>query len=325
VIFFLTTRDNEYTIDSYLRAYGAPLAGTLWPMRYERFLRTRRLAQGTYVFADLELLPDGERARAAARWQDLADRGCRLLNHPSRSLRRYELLRALYARGWNRFNVYRLDEKAAVERYPVFLRMENDHGGSRSPLLHTPAEVDATIARLRRAGAGLDETIIVEFADTADTSGIYRKYAAFIVGDRILPRHVFFSDEWHVKSWKLMDETLLREELRYLDTNPHQRELREIFAAAAIDYGRIDYGVSREGIEVWEINTNPTIVWPSAERRAREDVHARFAAMLAPAWREIDAGPAGIGDVVRRWSAAFRTDVRWRMRRLLGRGAPRNR
>lgn len=63
-----------------------------------------------------------------------------------------------------------------------------------------------------------------------------------------------------VKSWQLADERYRREEAEYLATNPHEQELRSIFAAAEIDYGRIDYALLGEQIQVWEINTNPMIV-----------------------------------------------------------------
>ena len=102
-----------------------------------------------------------------------------------------------------------------------------------------------------------------------------------------------------------------------VDANPHQRELRAVFAEAGIDYGRIDYGVGPHGLEVWEINTNPTIVWPSGERRAREDVHARFAAMLEPVWRELD-GTSSAREGLRRRAAAVRFTSRRVLRRLRG-------
>ena len=77
---------------------------------------------------------------------------------------------------------------------------------------------------------------------------------------RILPRHLFFSRHWVVKDWSVLTDDLLREELEYLATNPHERQLREIFAAARIEYGRIDYSLRDGEMQVWEINTNPTLV-----------------------------------------------------------------
>jgi hypothetical protein len=41
---------------------------------------------------------------------------------------------------------------------------------------------------------------------------------------------------------------------------PHREELRQIFDLAGITYGRIDYGLRAEKIQVWEINLNPTLI-----------------------------------------------------------------
>src|SRR5262249_50787220 len=100
------------------------------------------LSSGTYVFADLERLSPDTLLRAAALWDSLADshRDVRLLNHPIRSMRRYELLRNLHEQGINTFDVYRVTEGRAPRQYPVFLRIENDHSGPISPLLKSPSE-----------------------------------------------------------------------------------------------------------------------------------------------------------------------------------------
>jgi len=287
MIVFLSTRDHQRPILEYLESHGSALADVLEPMSYSQFLQARELPRGAYVFADIERLSADERLRAETLWQRLAQQGCRLLNHPTRTLRRFELLRALHRRGGNRFDVHRLSPGAGSPRFPVFLRRENDHRGPRTPLLHTPAELDAAIAHWLGSGEDLGEVIATEFCDTADGNLVYRKYGAFLLGDRIIPRHVFFSDGWNVKRWKLAGDGFLAEELRYLETNPHQQELREIFALAHIDYGRIDYALEDGQIQVWEINTNPMIVRPTAARSAREAVHARFAAALELAWKEV--------------------------------------
>lgn len=321
MIRFLTTRRNATPIRVYLAAEGFPLARALVPMTYERLFAQKHHPAGTYCFADLELLSDAERERAAAIWQELADRGCRLLNHPTRSLLREDLLRELHAKGVNRFEVFRPGE--APPRFPVFLR-GRDHGGSRSPLLRSPTELDAALR-----GAP-DDTLVVGFCDTADGAGVYRKYGAFIVGDRILPRHLFFSREWVVKDWDLLDEGKLAEELRYVEENPHEGRLRQIFRLAGIDYGRMDYALLDGDVQVFEINTNPVIlgIGPSVSRlsgggklrriaapilerfpalaslrmsvarrlraaapRPRARVHAAFAATIEAAWRAVDTAP----------------------------------
>jgi hypothetical protein len=258
-ITFLTTRGNRRPIRAYLRTAGAPLRGLIRPLDYDRFLSTREHPPGTYVFADLELLSDAERARAAEAWEALAARGARLLNHPARSLRRYDLLRLLEARGINRFAVHRAEEGPAPARFPVFLREESGHGGSDSPLLETQEALSAALLARRRERGSLAGTLVVEHLDTADARGVYRKYGAFIVGERILARHLFFSDRWQVKDWHLLDEGRLEEERRFVEENLHAGALRPIFALAGIEYGRIDYALLDGAVQVWEINTNPMI------------------------------------------------------------------
>lgn len=287
MIVFLSTQDHQRPIREYLASHGASLADLFEPMTYPQLLRARKLRVGAYVFADVERLPADDRARVETLWQGLDRQGCRLLNHPTRSLRRFDLLRALHDRGSNRFDVHRLGPGSGPPRFPVFLRRENDHRGPRTPLLENAAELEAEIARWRLAGEDLGEVIATEFCDTADASRVYRKYGAFLLAGRIIPRHLFFSEWWNVKNWNLAGEDYLAEELRYLQGNPHQQELREIFALARIDYGRIDYSVLDGRIQVWEINTNPMIVRPSAARSARQAVHAWFAAALESAWKEI--------------------------------------
>jgi hypothetical protein len=309
MIYFATTQRNERPIRKYLAGFGAPLRRRLRPVRYEWLLGARRIPSGVWCFSDLELLSDAERARAAGIWQQLQARGCRLLNHPTRSLRRYDLLRLLEQQGGNRFRARRLSEGVEPRRYPVFVRRENDHKGSRSPLLHDASALRTEVERLCADGEDPRELLVTEFCDTADADGVYRKYAAFAIGDAILPRHLFFRRDWQVKRNQLADEAFIDEELKYMETNPHERRLREIFTAAHISYGRIDYALLDGEIQVWEINTNPVIAFPGRDphgafqrlRRAlwpprtpplrkgpRAPLHVAFAERLRAVWEELD-------------------------------------
>lgn len=75
-------------------------------------------------------------------------------------------------------------------------------------------------------------------------------------------------------------ERAMQQHLDYVLGNPHEAAPRRIFALAGVDYGRIDYGVRGETLQVWEINTNPTL-GPS-----RGPVHTRLTqieVMLQPA------------------------------------------
>ena len=174
-------------------------------------------------------------------------------------------MRALRQRGSNRFDVHRLGASGSP-RFPVFLRRANDHRGPRTSLLASPAELEAEIASWRRSGEDLGDVIATEYCDTADENGVYRKYGAFLLAGRILPRHLFFSDHWNVKAWRLAGDGFLSEEIRFLETNPHRGELSEIFALAR-RLRRIAYSVTDGCSQVWEIHTNPMIVRPSPRQR----------------------------------------------------------
>jgi hypothetical protein len=72
-------------------------------------------------------------------------------------------------------------------------------------------------------------------------------------------------------------------------TRPHDAGVRRIFEKANIEYGRIDYGVCRDGrIVVWEINTNPMVLMMPCDI-AEERLTARF-----QVWRWLLAGFAGL-------------------------------
>jgi hypothetical protein len=200
-------------------------------------------------------------------WDTLArfGGGMRLLNHPGKTMRRYELLKMLSDTGQNRFGVRRLGETLDSLKFPVFLRIGNDHAGPSSGLLSNMDELrgEIWVQRLRRANT--KEMLVIEFCDTADATGLYRKYSAFRVGGRLIPRHVFFSRHWVQKDPDLLSEEQAAEQMAYLRGNPHSEMLNRIFSAAGIDYGRIDYGLLNDKVQAWEINTNPLIIHPKSD------------------------------------------------------------
>ena len=260
MIYFVTTRKHDYTIQEFLASYGEPLKEIVQPLSYRQLFRSVRLSSGTYVFADIERLANRNAHRALHVWDHLAQQhDCRLLNHPLEALRRYELHKTLYDRGINRFRSYRYDENLAKLQFPVFLRGENNHKGPMSSLLEDSQQMYQAMRQLRKTYRGRRANLITEFIDTAGQDGVYRKYSAFKVAGEIIARHVFFGREWSVKFPAMYDAKCLGEELSYVEQNPHRQQLDAIFRAAKIDFGRIDYGIKDGQIQVWEINTNPRI------------------------------------------------------------------
>jgi hypothetical protein len=289
--FYLVTQMHGYTMRLFIDSWGRDCASRITVLPYENLIWSDMLKPGTYIFSDIERLTDKERGTAAKVWDELsrAGTGVRLLNHPMRSIGRYELLRTLDERGFNQFTVYRATERQTVKQFPLFLRGENDHSGSLTPLLQTPDDLDAAITKTARRGQARQSRLIVEFCDTSDVSGVFRKYSAFIVGERIIPRHIFFSRNWMVKLPDLICESKVSEELRYLEDNPHESDLREVFRLAQINYGRIDYGMLNGKPQIWEINTNPMLAGHvSSTTPERKRVHVHFLQQLTSAFEAID-------------------------------------
>jgi hypothetical protein len=249
---------------------------------------------GTYVFAGVQQLSAARRDQLAELWLRLSGLGSavRLLNNPREMLGRYELLQALHSAGLNVFNARRLSERERQLRFPVFIRHDRGHEGALTRLLWNEAEL-AEAGQMLELVDDPDNLLVVEFCDTSDEQGIFRKYGVTVIGERVVPRYLFFSRRWVVKWAGLMDEGKLREEREFLETNPHEEWVREVFRVAGIDYGRIDYSVLNGRPQAWEINTNLR-VWhrPSEDRLAYQELVAR---RLVEAFEELDRGAVGEG------------------------------
>jgi hypothetical protein len=216
-------------------------------------------------------------------------------------LKRYELLRLLRSAGWNDFQAFRSTDARRNIRFPVFLRRENDHDGGRTPLLRSEAELRRALRALLAAGYRMRELLIVEFCDVSVEPGVFRKYSAFRIGDRILPRRLLFGSDWMVKSNSeaLIGEKSAAEETAFVEGNPHEEALREIFRLARIEYGRIDYGVRDNRVQTLEINTNPTLFVPVEKYHPLSlPVQHEFSRRFADALGLLDGGAGEVGSIV---------------------------
>lgn len=239
--------------------YRPSLNSRVQSVRYEDVLAKREWARGVYLFTDSERMTGPQKSYASwlhDRLSERPDAFC-VLNHPVRHTSRFDLLRRLYLDGVNAFNVHRITEIEDA-RYPLFLRYEDRHIGSSTPLLRSRAEVDDWVMRLAAEGEELDRLIAVEFVDTADAAGHYRKYGAFRIGPHIVPRHMFVSTHWEVKiDTNNLSAFRRREEYAYLRENSYSDQVMRAFDTAGLEYGRIDFAVIDGKIQVWEVNDNP--------------------------------------------------------------------
>lgn len=242
----------------FLKHWAPELRDRVVVQPYEATFRRRTLPAGTHLFSDIERLRPAELRLAAALADRVAEAGSRVLNHPRDVLTRHALLEALYAAGINRFRSHRRLDPEAM-RFPVFLRSEREHDGPLTPLLRDARELRRAVLRLGLRPLALRGGLLaVEYEETRDAEGLYRKYSVLRVGDAHLGRHILVSRNWMLKVADLVDAESLRAEEAYLHEVPQLDVIRRCFAIARVEYGRIDYAVREDGrLAVWEINTNP--------------------------------------------------------------------
>ena len=291
MIRFLVTRGFKRPLKRIRRDRGAPRIETL---HYDRVFAERRLARALYVFTDHDRLSDWDLELAAVLHRSLAAQGVPVLNDPARVRTRFALLRALHEAGLNDFNVYRADEGVKPARYPVFLRRAAGHGAPVSGLLPDADALAQAVEAALAEGVPESSLLIVEYAAEPARPGLFRKLAVSRIGPRLLPQACVHDDNWLVKYGKVGIGTpeLYADERRILRDNPYAEPALRAFEIAGIDYGRADLGVVRGRVQVYEINTNPTL------RRGLPHPDPQRSENLAHIWNEhlqalraLDPGP----------------------------------
>jgi hypothetical protein len=262
-------------------------------MTYDQLLRSRWLRRATYVFADIDRLGFWDLELAAHTYLEMKRLGLRVLNNPAKVKTRYALLRALHRAGLNDFNIYRADEVDSAIRFPVFLRKQQLHRGALTDLLHSTTELENAIAAAVRGGTPLENLVVVEFAAEPVRPGLYRKLAAFRIGDVIVPTISAHDTTWVTKYGQLgiAGEALYRNEWELLKTNPFAEHLQKAFEIAGIEYGRADFGIYKGRVQIYEINTNPMIEQPASHPFAIREESTRLCwNRYLEALRALDSG-----------------------------------
>lgn len=308
MIHFVVPAGHERMMRDYLELWGRDVAPRLHVVQAESLAGRARVPCGTYVLSSLDQYSARMAEFIVALHQSLAsDNRVRFLNHPTRTLQRFALLEELHRQGRNAFRAVRIVDDLAALRYPVFLRNESRHDGAVSPLLETPSELEAGIGKALVQGISPRDLLVVEFCDTADGDGYYRKYSAFVVTRHIIPRSLSYSRSWMLKfQGSEFSRAMAEEEREYVLANPHERALREVFDLARVDYGRIDYAVKDGRVQTWEINLNPTIgrgLRPSTGKvppelqALRAVAKEHFYRQFREAWESVDLAPADATEI----------------------------
>jgi hypothetical protein len=293
MIVFVLTAEHAYTHKVLL---GPDIPVRVRLFTYAELLRAETIPRATYVFTDMDRLSLWDLRIAAFAYRRLRGHGCRVLNDPARVTSRWGLLRRLHLAGINNFNAYRAEESVRPRRWPVFLRTEGDHLGPLSDLLHSLDQLQATIDRFVSQGAPLPSLLIVEYSAQPVRPGLYRKFGSFRLGRAEFAHTCVHDDHWIAKTGKLgiTPPELYEEEHRIVRDNPHGRSVAAGFDIAGIGYGRADFGLVDGKVQIYEINSNPDVVFgddhPSPVRR---ESYRIFKAHYLDALSAIDTPDAG--------------------------------
>jgi hypothetical protein len=310
VIYFLVPREQEFTIRNYLEQWAPEVANLVSILHYEELPGRATLPAGSYLFSALDQLTPGGRRLVRELQRQLRASALvgRVLNDPDAALLRFDLLEELFRQGLNPHRAVRARGDLSALRFPVFLRVELEHTGSLSPLLRTPAELEKALGWAVLQGHSLDELLVVEFCDTADAKGRYRKYSAYVVGSAVISRAMNRGTEWMLKAEGVeFSEEMLLEERAYAFTNPYESQLRRIFTVSGIEFGRIDFAIKDGKVITWEINTNPTIgpgsvnTTPGEWRALRQPMRDHFNRCFYAALQAVD-GPVSSQSIAVRYS-----------------------
>jgi hypothetical protein len=156
---------------------------------------------------------------------------------------------------------YRAEDGEAPTRWPVFLRTEGDHLSPFGELYQGLDELQRGIAGAIDRGIPVCRLLIVEFAAEPVRPGLYRKLASFRVGKATFAEVCVHDTQWIAKAGQkgIATDELYDDELRIVRDNPHGPDLAAAFDIAGIEYGRADFGLVGGNVQVYEINSNPTI------------------------------------------------------------------
>jgi Flp pilus assembly protein TadD len=147
--------------------------------------------------------------------------------------------------------------------FPLLVRAPGFHTGFYFAHVETPEALAAAVK-----GFPGDEVWLIERLDARDDAGTYRKYRVMFVDGTLYPLHLAISRDWKVHYFtadmadspenRAKDEEFLTDMARAIGSNAIAG-LERIRAALDLDYGGIDFAVSRHG-DILFFEANATMV-----------------------------------------------------------------
>ncbi len=147
--------------------------------------------------------------------------------------------------------------------FPLLVRAPGFHTGFHFAHVETPQQLAAAV----RDFPG-DDVWLIERLDAQDAAGMYRKYRVMFVDGTLYPLHLAISRDWKVHYFtadmadspenRARDEEFLTDMAGAIGPNAIAG-LKRIRAALKLDYGGIDFAVSRQG-DILFFEANATMV-----------------------------------------------------------------
>lgn len=261
MLYFITINGYQFTIELYLEVIRPAINFPAHVISYDEAARIPSFKDAVVIFCDIERFPPDKLSIPRDLYNHVAaQQPRRVLNNPWKVLQRFELLKSLQQAGINSFNIHRAPLNGQELRYPVFIRNELDHCGPVSKLIDNETELQNQLKTAKPIKPAPFKPMIVEYCDARSTHGRYHKYGAFYLWNTVVPRHLFFSNHWMVKGTTDQLPEDAGKENDYISNNHFAEQLAAAFRIANIEYGRADFVATPRGIEVFEINTNPTVL-----------------------------------------------------------------
>ncbi|MFN3230859.1 MAG: hypothetical protein ACE363_01725 [Alphaproteobacteria bacterium] len=262
MITFVTTHAARGTHKPVKRFPGSP------PLRqrsYWKLFHSRSVHSGTYILTDFDRLGPWELELATHLYKHLKTSGARVLNNPGMFRARYAFLQHLHREGLNSFRAWNPVLGEFPDRFPVFLRTQAAHRGTKTGLLDNASLAQEALDEAVSDGHPLSDLMFVEYRAAPEENGTFLKLSAYRLGDRIVPAIVTMSMSWLAKLGDRAagSQQQYEEDYERIQSYPYTDAIMAIFEAAKLDYGRIDFGIVDGRIETYEINTNPWMGMPN--------------------------------------------------------------
>lgn len=275
---YVTTGDHAYTLNGWQELLSGK-GINLKLISYEQLLPAPKIPAATYIFTDFDRLSASELQAAATVQERLLDHGLTVLNDPRLFTPRAALLKHLKRVGVNAFDCFLPVSGEWPDRFPVFLRTLAGHRGVLTELLHDLNECRDAWQMALAQGFTASDLAFIEFAAMPTEGGVYQKHAAYRIGDQIIRANTVNERHWMAKNGEigLASDAQYRQELDEMDDYPWRDLVMRVFEVAGATFGRVDFGITAEGPQIYEINTNPSLTissnatpHPNADRRTTQ-------------------------------------------------------